>query len=343
MKILFLCHPECDYLQEMTFCGLCSLFGEENIYLYPTLKRFKDNKTPDDWYVLDDGKTGFTSPAPYMKAYPNLPELSIDEICNDIDMFDYIIFFPRTYSLESLDEIKKRVDMLTVKTIFIDGEDGANIRKDIIKAFDPNVIFKREIRYDLTCYDKKVYPLPLSAFTDRLCVDEVEKDVNVFGIFGNTNIKRINMVKAFHKWYKPHDSSDSIVDIDNGVDELDGDKPRHGKMSYSDYMKIISESKIGLSCIGHGRDTLRFWEVPSHETLLMTVNPKIQIPFPFKHKETAIFIKDDLSNFEEMLEYYLTHDDERIKIAKAGHEHLMKYHTTRARAMYLMSIAEGAQ
>ncbi len=38
--------------------------------------------------------------------------------------------------------------------------------------------------------------------------------------------------------------------------------------------------------------------------MMMCVNPKIVIPFPFKDKETVVFIKEDLSNFQELVEYY---------------------------------------
>ena len=106
-------------------------------------------------------------------------------------------------------------------------------------------------------------------------------------------------------------------------------------------MEKIARSKIGLSCPGHGKDTVRYLEIPSCKTLMFAINPKIVIPFPFKHKENVIFIKEDMSNLEEELKYYLSHDKEREEIAQAGYDHLMKYHTCEKRVFYMLSTIES--
>ena len=339
MKILYLVDPQSCYLTSMIFEGLCGLLGEKNIFVYPMLKRWKYG-TADDWYVLPDSKKGFTGPSTAELIRPELPELSIDDICKNIDMFDYIILAsPREYVIKTFQEIKNRVGVITNKVAYMDGEDGPGVHEDIIREFKPNFLFKREISYHAQHKGQNIYPLPFAALTDNAPhLNDSKKRYNVFGLFGNTNHLRVRLVEEFHKL----NITDSIVDIDSGAN-IGYDKLRHSKISYVDYMNKIELSKIGLSCIGHGKDCVRYWETPIYSnTMMMCVNPKIVIPFPFKDRETAVFIKDDLSNLQELLEYYLSHDKEREKIAQAGHEHLLKYHTCERRALYMLSIMEGA-
>lgn len=40
----------------------------------------------------------------------------------------------------------------------------------------------------------------------------------------------------------------------------------------------------------------------------------------------------------ELINYYCTYESERRRIANAGYEHLMKYHTMKARAEYFLEI-----
>lgn len=338
MKILYLVDPQQDYLTSMIFEGLCSLIGDKNMFVYPMLKRWKYGEV-DDWYILPDGKRGRTGVVAYEPTRPDLPELNLDEICNRINEFDYIIFAsPREYTVKSFRAIREKCGVLTNKIIFMDGEDGPNVQEELLEEIQPHCIFKREIFYDAHFKGKKIYPLPFAAFTHKVPkFEDAKKELNCFGIFGNTNNLRVKMVREFNNF----GISDSIVDIDTGVSDWDRNQPRHGKMGYNDYMHNISLSKIGLSCRGHGRDCVRYLEVPSYETMLMCIDPKIVIPFPFKDRYNCVIIKDDLSNFKELLEYYLSHDKEREEIAYNGHQHLLKYHTCEKRALYMLNIAEG--
>jgi hypothetical protein len=338
MKILYLVDPQSCYLTSMIFEGLCELLGEKSIFVYPMLKRWKYG-TPDDWYTLPDAKIGWTGKVDYEIVRPNLIELDLTFISSYINDFDYIILAsPREYTLKSFREIKALSPIIRSKIILLDGEDGDNINYQILNEVNPDFIFKREILYEGQYKGKKIYPLPFAAFTQNIPKeDDSIKNLNVFSVFGNTHYLRRRIVEKFHQF----NFDNSIVDIDTGVDNWDRNCPRQGKMSYFDYMKKIAHSKIAISCIGHGKDTVRYWEIPSYKTMMMCINPGIVIPFPFSDKENVVLIKNDLSNFQELLEYYLTHDKEREEIAYNGNNHLMKFHTCEKRVSYMLNILEG--
>lgn len=338
MKILYLVDPQVDYLTSMIFEGLINLLGDKNLIVYPMLKRWKQG-LPDDDYILPDGKVGWTGKVDWESVYPDLSVLNIDEISNSINDFDYIILAsPREYVVNAFREIKKRCPIIQAKVALLDGEDGSNIHDWLIDEFKPDFLFKREIFYEMQYAGKKIYPLPFAAFQNMIPMFSGVKELNVFGMFGNTNKLRVNMVRKFHEL----GIDNSIVDIDTGINNLERNEPRHGKMSYMEYMKKISSSKIGIGCIGHGVDTVRFWEIPSCGTMMMCIPPKISIPHAFKDRETAVFIKEDLSNFEELLKYYLSHNKEREDIASAGYNHLMKFHTCERRALQMLTIMENS-
>jgi spore maturation protein CgeB len=133
------------------------------------------------------------------------------------------------------------------------------------------------------------------------------------------------------------DYPDSYVSLDAEIrgDYQERNKPR---LSYRDYLTKIGQSKIAITVRGHGRDTVRYWEIPGYETLMFICDPGLEIPNDFVDGETAVFFKQDFSDLKEKIDYYLANDEERIKIAKAGHQHLLKYHTNKARAEYFINI-----
>jgi len=107
------------------------------------------------------------------------------------------------------------------------------------------------------------------------------------------------------------------------------------RFTQDEYRARLRTSLIGLSLFGNGFDTVRYWELPAHGVMLLAERPPIEIPNNFVDGESAVFF-DDLAGLEERLAYCLTHPDEALRIAQAGHLHWQKHHTTRARAADLL-------
>lgn len=330
-KILFLAHNEADFGEYFNFTGLCELLGEENIVLYPPKLSYLGIK--DKYYVLDSGKRGSTSPASYVKT--RNPQIwTLEEIVEKISEFDFMVLSsPRTYAVRALRFIRKCFgNKNPIPLIFADNEDSINIRNDLITEFKPNVIFKRELTHKID----GVYPLPFSCtlpyINDKF--DDSIKDNDIFAVFGFTHQFRKDVVDFLLE--KKLGSTCATIDIPHLRNE-----GKYSKMlSYYDYLDKIAKSKIAISIRGHGKDSVRMWEIPHFETLLMVKDPGIIIPHPFEDKKHCVYF-NDLSDLEEKIKYYLSHDEERIAIARSGKEHLMKYHTNKARAeQFLQTIGE---
>jgi hypothetical protein len=104
------------------------------------------------------------------------------------------------------------------------------------------------------------------------------------------------------------------------------------------YMHILSRTKILFTAAAHNAtgDT-RTWEAFSRGPLVFIDNIPIPQPNPLVAGEH--YIKIDIRNPEKIItqaKELLKDETERAKIAKAGHEHAVKYHSSQARVNYVM-------
>lgn len=332
MKILFLDEMQQDYGTYFLFSGLCELLGEENIILYPFKLSYLGYT--DASYVLHDHgkKRGMTCWTPYTKKR-SLRIYPLEEIIDDeMSSIDFIVLSsPRHYAVHAL-RFMKRIygNKLPRPLIYTDFEDSETLRTDIIEEFNPQVIFKRELTHPI----EDVYPLPFSSTIPYLPekFDDQNKTLDLFCTFGFTCQLRKQVID-FLLEKKLTESQYLALDIPDLV--------RSGKYSdllpYNEYIKRIAASKIAISVRGHGRDTVRYWEIPAFETLFLVNDPGIIIPNPFTDGINCVQF-NTLDDLADKIKYYLSHDDERIKIAKAGKEHLHAHHSNEKRASYFLDI-----
>jgi hypothetical protein len=102
------------------------------------------------------------------------------------------------------------------------------------------------------------------------------------------------------------------------------------------YMHILSRSKIIFTGASNPGDT-RTWEAFSRGPLVFI--DQIPIPSPNDMIAGKHYIKIDVSNIEGMIKQakeLLKDEPERARIAKAGYEHAITYHSSKARVNYVM-------
>lgn len=330
MKILFIVHPENDYGESFLYNGLATLLGEDNVILYPQKLSYM-GYTDTSYLLHNENKRGMTNPAGHtvarkLRIYP------FEEIIDLMPEFDFVVLSsPRHYAVHALRFIKKIYGNRIPKTlVYTDFEDSDTLRTDIIDEFQPSIIFKRELMHPID----NVYSLPFSSAVPYLPekFDDQTKTLDLFCTFGFTHQLRKQIVD-FLIQSKLTDKQYLGLDIP----ELVRDGTYNPLLPYKEYIKQIASSKIAICVRGHGRDTVRYWEIPAFETLFLVKDPEIIIPNPFTDGVNCVQF-DTLDDLADKIKYYLSHDEERIKIAKAGKEHLYTFHSNEKRAEQFLDI-----
>ena len=88
----------------------------------------------------------------------------------------------------------------------------------------------------------------------------------------------------------------------------------------------------------------RLWESLLSGALVFVDKMKIldMMPYPFEHKKHLIFYDStNQTEFNELLSYYVEHEDEARDIAMAGYQHTLNHHMPKDRVSYILSKIEG--
>lgn len=234
--------------------------------------------------------------------------------------------------------------------IYFDAGERDELNEHWIHVFRPDLVFKQiltpEVRkkglsVQIPGYKLKLYPLPLSSpivGAPDASVDELpfrwmrwasQKCVKLLPLFyalGNTWPDRANVTKALDEIVLRHDLS------------------RIKSCSYLNYNIVMAMSRMAVTMRGSGRDTNHYWEIPLYRTAMISDGTMGCIhPYPFEDLQTAIFYRS-IEELVEIVENYLPEAGynamELNRIATAGQEHLEKYHSTAARAVFFLDILE---
>lgn len=342
MKLLWLTHPECDYSAYFLWNGLQQLGIEVIDYPYKHIYHGESCSYPIPWYGTD--KMGRSSPPKFHRKWKG-KKYGEQEIISMTKTFDLIVLeSPRPIAVETLEKLEKARGLPPV--VLVDGEDYDYIHQDLIKKFDMWVSFKRELSFMIN----GVHPFPFSSYIigdERYQFDGCEKELDVFFIAGNTHPERELVSKVLKRVVRKHGYK-GLIGLDNEptkplVDHEFRFKKSGVRFGLEGYLRCIAKSKIAVSVRGFGRDTIRFWEIPSYNTLLLSddlAEYGLIHPQPFTDGENAVFFKSDCSDLEKKIVYYLENDGERRKVAEAGHKHLKKWHTNKARAKFFLEKVE---
>lgn len=179
----------------------------------------------------------------------------------------------------------------------------------------------KEIR---TLLDKYHHMLYLKGVPEWVTFNDYDKIIDVYYAMGGTYGKRSDLAGQIEN-YSINKKNKIIV----GTPAV-----------YYDYMNNIAHSKIAVSMRGSGRDSSRYWDIPTWNTLMVCDGTMgCMHPHPFEDKKTAVFYDENrLDQLPGILDYYLDNDKERRQIAQAGKEWLHKWHTNNARAEHFLEI-----
>lgn len=340
MKILYVDHPEPDYLLTQVYLGLCQHLGPDAVIDYPYKKTFhgqvheypsiyQNTLNSPDWRMTDAGPVETRKPFEWMPAQAGR-EWSRGEVIEALlsKQFSLVVLAsPRKYNTEALADLIAAVgrDQLP-PLVFVDGEDYDAIRWDLADQFRPSTYFKREmvaepgdiypVQRAAAQGGVRVLPLPFGAVTITPATAEVTLEADVVLLGGNNcpggTLPYETAVRAATHRYV------------------------FGYLSLDAYVRLVSRSRITVALRGWGYDTMRLWEMLSiegpmvawHRTPLIRPEPLVDgrhlVEFGSPEELTRV------------LKTYLTDEPGRAAIAAAGHAHLKRHHTVLDRARYLL-------
>ncbi|MET3690310.1 spore maturation protein CgeB [Priestia megaterium] len=111
---------------------------------------------------------------------------------------------------------------------------------------------------------------------------------------------------------------------------------KQGSLVGDEYAKEINRSKMFLTCNSvYEYILMKYFEVLACNTLLLA--PSTQETTDLGFIDGVHFVAINRMNFLEKAQYYLSHESERLTIAKTGYEMVRSYHSTEARVKHLLS------
>lgn len=247
-----------------------------------------------------------------------------------------------------LARLKERMGGLP-PVVYLDGGERDELNEHWVHVFRPRLVFKQILTPDVLArgltvpipsYRLLMYPLPLSsplAGREDACVDGLpvswlrgqsaeprKKTLDVFYWMGNTWPAREAVLRSL----------DALV--------ARRDLPRLKRCSIAGYHFALATSRMAVTMRGSGRDTTRYWEIPLYRTAMVADGTMGCIhPYPFEDRKTAFFYRS-AEELVEVVDGRLSPGGEAgsevERVAVAGQEHLARYHSTAARAMFFLDV-----
>ena len=180
-----------------------------------------------------------------------------------------------------------------------------------------------------------VHPFPFSSMWDIPWVPWRDRTTDVFCVFGMTQAMRPK-VKAL----------------------VEACAARHGArirtaighpLAHPEYLKELANSKIVIDHQGRGSDTMRTWEAFAAGACVFT-DMQLEMPAPlepnrhfvhYPRDEHHAGVAQDLGPLELKLDAALRALPEVERIARAGYDQVRAFHTTKARAQYLLDMVRA--
>ena len=305
MRILYLTDSAPDYLADLLYVGLCRNLGADQVIDYPYKALYHD-------------------PLQRVHYAPQIPgrRYQVEEVLALLrdKQFDLaILSSPRRGAIAAWESLS--LSRAIPPLVFLDGEDDATIRREMLHQYRSVLYFKREYRLHRNgalgalarrfsasraeaALAQRTYPLPFAVALDTLpVIPSVSRDVDVSYVARISHCKRWQAVERLRQAHRvgfqggvyaeAEDRQSKLVSgFSRFAMKLTGDPvvtaaQRGAKLSQAEYYALLSRSKMALSIRGGGFDTLRYWEVVASGALLLSEQPDIEIPNNFVHGKQA--------------------------------------------------------
>jgi hypothetical protein len=316
MRVLFLTHSFPNFVPDLLLHGFRKLFGPEAV------------EFPKKESLYSGDLVGF-APQGQMNR-PLFPDsgssIDRDDIPRKIKSgyFKYILCDIRAMQniLPILSEIPKGL-------VIIDGEDQPQYIPP-----GPYVLCQRET--DGTHYS---IPLPMALPEELIqwiqSYDQNPKSYSVgfLGSFTPAYEERKIIAEKIAGWY-----GDCLLNV-CPVPQAGGNTPE-GWLPRDQYYAELQKCRVLLTVRGAGYDTFRFWENSACNAVHVSQKMPLFIPNDFVHK-IHLFRFSRLEDLRKTIDRVLEEEVDPQEMIRENRDHLKKFHSTRARALYLLDRLKG--
>jgi hypothetical protein len=248
-----------------------------------------------------------------------------------------------------LARLRERVPNLP-PIVYFDAGERDELNEHWIHVFRPNLVFKQILTPEVKAkglsapipgYQLRIHPLPLSS--PIVGCPEASLEGLSFGWLRENSRKSVKMLPVF---YALGDTWPERANVTQALDALvlRNNLSRVKRCSYLNYHYLMAKSRMAVTMRGSGRDTNHYWEIPLYHTAMISDGTMGCIhPYPFEDGKTAIFYRS-IPELVEIVESNLSEDGyaagELNRIARNGQEHLERYHSTAARAVFFLDVLQ---
>src|SRR6266850_1579784 len=332
MKILFLADPSPDFLQDLTWAGLAECLGPSSVAEIPPRA---DYHAPIAPYPFGQG---------YVPGEP-APERTSTEAAKALARGDFDVLMVGSAKQGPLRDFLRIVGSgrPSPPTVFVDGGDRTELGGDCAELFRDaerqhpfDLVLKRELCAGSV--ESRLHPFPFSVNPRAFpAMDASERDLPVYFSARPTSEIRIRAARLLRDRFPdiagdlPDDSATPdgsaaglgarlIRGLARRVGPARAGRSRYFDLSRvyrrvgQDYLHDLRRARLAISLRGRGFDTFRYWEIPWSGALLVSEELPILIPDNFLPDREAVFVRPDLADLCERVDYYLKHDRERTDI-----------------------------
>lgn len=337
MKILYLDHPEADFLSAQVFIGLRQELGED-VVDWPWMPHFHGQTYEGP---VPASANGSCSPYTWMPQFSGTswPD---EEVFDRIREFDLVLLAsPRTYNTERLRTLTACVGRSAFELAMMDGEDYTTLRWDLIEEFRPSTYFKLSLAqhpyevWDTQTRERlsrnlRIVCCPLATTFVGPVSSEKTVDVCFLG-GGNWRGHRREGVPEDRELLKP--MLERML-----CDEFPDKILLLGNVRYEEYAQALASSRVAVCVGGHGIEPVRTYEAMSCvDTLVVREEKDHLTPWPLVNGQTCLTFRSH-DEIPKLCRAALTDENKRQEIAKRGNSLIWQHYTPRSRARQILSV-----
>lgn len=337
-RILFLTHPYPNYVPDLLLHGLRKLLGPD-VVDYPRKDSLYTGQlfgiSPDDqlcpqWFPPDQGDIDREDiPDKIKSKYYTFIICDVRlavQVYKQQNVGGEVYYSACFQGVRSIPLFADTRLELPQRLVLIDGEDH-----QCLIPPGPYVVCQRE-RTEANLSIPLLMALPEEIWEWISSLNGCSKSYDIGFIGGNRNFShgenRKELLTILADRYP-----NCLLNI-SSIPTLENPNP-DGRITRHDYYLNLQKCKIVLSLRGEGYDTFRFWENAACNAVHISQRTPFFIPYDFEHGVNILRFSD-LDQLIRGIDMTLNNEYDVKKIIQKSHKHLLKYHTTAARALYFL-------